>query len=223
MSEQAQDAPAHSPFGPGARVAIRQYLFEGDEVACRELGLGEIARQPRVGERLEIRIRGERGLASSVIQELEVPERGRLIAVTNGRVYVMSRLDLGAGPSIADTILVRIRELLDRAESLSRDDSGQVTQYVRIPTALVPTDEHPYVGVGVILERWSLDAPASKPESLGVCQLLEEPKPGVPMRLRDSEGHVMATSEVTQIEEEDGALEVGTANRRYRMRREGEG
>ncbi len=221
MSDERDDA-APSPFGPGARVAIRQYLCEGSEVACRELGLGQIARQPRVGERLEIRIRGERGLASSVIQELEVPETGRLIAVTNGRVYVMSRLDLGAGPAIADRVLTRIRELLARAASLDRDDSGQITQYVRIPTDLVPSSQHPYVAVPLEVERWSAEDPDAKPEACGVCQLLEEPQPGVPMRLRDADGHVMTTSAVTQIEVDEGALEVGTENRRYRMRLEGE-
>ena len=206
-----------SPFAPGARVAIRQYLIEGGQVTCRELGLGEIARQPRVGDRLEIRIRRERGLASSEVQELEMPEPARLLAVTHGRAYLMSRLDLGAGPQPSAEVLARIAELLRRPPQLPSDDA-HVSQYVRIPTELVPDSQHPLVGVPVLLERASRDEPDAKPEAIGEVQLLDEPVPGSPLRFRDAAGFVVTTSVVQRIEEDDDELAIGTANRVYRVR-----
>ena len=200
------------PFSAGAQVSLRQYVREGNEPTCRELGLGEIVRPLRVGGRLEIRIRGERGLLSSQIRELTIVQDGRLAVVTNGRVYLLSRIDGQRDASETVILMASVSEMLDAHPERPDDEH---TQYVRVGTGLAEPSVHPLVGVPVTVRRWPSSGDP-KPQELGVGELLGEPQIGQPLRFRDGEGFVIATTDVTGIECEDGAiLEVLTGSRRY--------
>ena len=204
-----------APFAPGVRVALRQYVKEGGNPRCRELGLGEIAVQPRLGERLEIRIRGERGLASSRIKELELIEEGRLAVVTNGRVYLLSRIDCQAGAGSNEVIQAAVTRLLG---AHAENQTGDLTEYVRIGGDLAEHSPSPFVGREVQEERLSRGDAEAKPEPLGTGTLLGEPEPGVPLRFLNAEGQVVTTSDVVSIERDSpDVLEVRTANRCYRF------
>ncbi len=211
-----------APFSAGVRVALRQYALEQGELRCRELGLGEIVVRPRLGERLEIRIRGERGLASSRIQELELVAPGRLAVVTRGRAYLLSRLDTRVGPDLPGGLQEDVARLLSRSPR-PEDVTGEVTQYIRIHGPLESSGASPFVGVAVRIDRWPVGEPGAKAEAMGTGSLLEDPQPGLPLRFRDGEGHVLTSSLVTSVEQDgDTILEVGTENRRYRFERGGE-
>lgn len=210
-----------APFAPGVRVALRQYLREGGQPRCRELGLGEIAVRPRLGERLEIRIRAERGLASSRIRELELIEKGRLAVVTNGRVYLLSRIDAHAGAGSTELIQAAVTRLLrEHAES----NAGDLTEYVRIGGELAEHSPSPFVGREIQIERFSRGDAEAKSEPMGTGTLLGEPEPGLPLRFLNAEGQVVTTSDVVSIERDaPEVLEVRTANRCYRFTLESEG
>lgn len=204
-----------APFVPGVRVALRQYLIEGGHPRCRELGLGEIASQPRLGRRLEIRIRAERGLASSLIQEIELVEEGRLAVVTNGRVYLLSRIDGNIGAGDAEVIQNAVTRLLGAHREIF---GSELTEYVRIGAELAEHVPSPFVGQQVRVERFSEEDAETKPEPMGTATLLAEPEPGLPLRFLNAEGHIVTTSDVVAVEREaPEVLEVRTGNRNYRF------
>ncbi len=217
MSEPDADAPEVAPFAGGVRVSLRQYVLERDELVSRELGLGEMVERPRLGERLGIRIRAERGLSSSRIQRLALLEEGRLAVVTNGRAYLLSRIESRGGPDAPDTLRTQIERLIRECAVSNPTESGDVTQYLRVKGMSPRSAGSPFVGVPLDIERMSLDDLDEKPESLGQGHLLAEPEPGLPLRLVDGNEHLLSTSEIVLIEQDDEVLQVCTANRRYRL------
>jgi len=220
--ESEATAQEVAPFAAGGRVSLRQYVLERDELVSRELGLGEMVDRPRLGERLGIRIRAERGLSSSRIQRLALLEEGRLAVVTNGRAYLLSQIESRGEPDAPDALRSRIEQLIRECTVSDPTESGDVTQYLRVKGMTPKSTSSPFVGVALDIERISLDDPEPKPESLGRGHLLADPEPGLPLRLVDGDEHLVSTSQVVLIEQDDEVLQVSTANRLYRLAPAGE-
>lgn len=206
-----------APFIPGVRVALSQFAPEGGSVSRRRLGVGEILVCPRIGARLELRIRAERGLASSPIRELRLLSEQCLAVATQGRVYLLSLLD-GGHCSLDDSDLMAHVVEMFAGQGAGADVPGEVTQYVRIGEPLVRPGGSAFAGRGVRIERTRTGDPDAKPELLGTGRLLAEPEPGLALRFQDAAGHVVTTSAVLLVEQSGAdALEASTANSRYRF------
>ncbi|MCP3983816.1 MAG: hypothetical protein GY723_05475 [bacterium] len=204
-----------APFVPGVRVALRQYSMQGDQAFCLNVAAVEIVARPRIGERLEVRIQGESGLASSRIQQLEPLSEGRVAVVTNGRVYVLSRLDDRLGSDELSAIQETVTRLLAAHQEVPQPEA---TEHVRIPDEICGESPNPFVGVRVRVERFSLTEASAKSEHLGSGTLLAEPEIGEALRFLDAYGHVMTTSNVAAIiSKKPDILEVSTGNRCYRF------
>ena len=205
------------PFGPGTRVALRQYAPEGGAVGLRELGVGEILIRPRIGERLELRIRGERGLASSPVRELRLLGERRLVVATDARVYVLSLLEGERVEPDPGELLALVHEML-ASQVVAAEAPGEVTQYVRIGEPLVRPGATLFTGRTVRIERTRMADEDAKPQLLGTGLLLAEPEPGLELRFQDAEGRVVTTSTVVAVERVGAdAVEASTANSRYRF------
>jgi len=206
-----------APFRPGVRVALCQYAPEGGSVGRRELGVGEILVRPRIGERLELRIRAERGLASSQIRELRLLGERCLAVGTQGRVYVLTLLEATLQSPDAFELMAHVNEMYAGQEAAA-GVPGEVTQYVRIGEPLVRPGTSPFSGRSLRIERTGTEDPDAKPELLGTGRLLAEPEPGLPLRFQVAEGQVVTTSDVMAVERSgDDAFEASTANSRYRF------
>ncbi len=208
---------AVAPFGPGIRVALRQYAPEGQDRGLRELGVGEILTRPRLGERLEIRIRGERGLASSPVRELCLLGGSRLAVVTGRCVYVLSLLEGESSAPEPPGFQERIAAMLDEPAA-PETDPGAMTQYVRIGEPLLRPGRAPLLGCSVRIERRPVADPEAKPEALGSGRLLAEPELGLSLRFQDGDGQVVTTSPLEAVElDGPGVVEARTRNSRYRF------
>lgn len=206
-----------APFIPGVRVALSQYAPEGGDLSRRELGVGEILVSPRIGARLELRIRAERGLASSPIRELRLLSERCLVVGTYRRVYVLSLLDATLPSLDASELTAQVEEMFAGQEA-DVDAPGEVTQYVRIGEPLVRPGGSAFAGRSARIERTRTGDPDAKPELLGTGRLLAEPAPGLALRFQDADGQVVTTSAVLVVEQSGAdAVEASTANSRYRF------
>lgn len=206
-----------APFASGTRVSLCQYAPEGGTVGQRELGVGVILVRPRVGERLELRIRAERGLASSPVRELRLLGERCLAVATFARVYVLNLLDGEVREPKPGELLANVREMLANQMD-SEEAPGEVTEYVRIDNPLVRPDARSFAGRTVRIERTRIADPDATPELLGTGRLLADPEPGLALRFQDDEGQVVTTSAVVAIERGGPeALEACTINSRYRF------
>jgi hypothetical protein len=179
--------------------------------------VGEILVCPRIGARLELRIRAERGLASSPIRELRLLSERCLVVGTHCRVYVLSLLDATLPSLDASDLKAHVDEMFAGQEA-GADAPGEVTQYVRIGEPLVRPGGSVFAGRSARIERTRTDDPDAKPELLGTGRLLAEPEPGLALRFQDAEGQVVTTSPVLAVEQSGAdALEASTANSRYRF------
>ncbi|MCP5070088.1 MAG: hypothetical protein GY946_26260 [bacterium] len=206
-----------APFRPGTRVALSQYAPTAGPGERRELGVGEILAIPRIGERLELRIRAERGLASSPVRELRLVGEGCLAVLTHSRIYLLSLLEGGVRPPDATLLRAYIDEMF-AGLATGGEPPEEVTEYVRIGEPLVRPGASEFRGRLVRIEREDIGDPDAKPELLGSGRLLGEPEPGLALRFQDADGQVVATSVVVAVERSGAhALEASTTNGRYRF------
>ncbi len=201
-------------FGIDEPVEVSRYTAVDAGLSISDLGSGQIASRLRVGRRMEIRIRGERGLVTSPIFSMQQLSDAHLVVATTSHLYVLTRID--ASERLPRPALDQAAQDLAWGTPVPEVEPADLTRYARLGMEFVEGAIEGWNGAAVRIQVRRGDSV----EELGLATLLEEPAPGASLRFALRTGGVTASTLVERVHADgDDVLEAKTANSTYRLER----
>ena len=206
----AEQDPVRRALDIGKLVLIRQ--FRGETRKVEEVGMGTIAATPREGQPLAIRIRKQRGLETSPVEELVALSSADFGIRTASSVYVLTLME--AAELIEEEELhALVTERFGDYEA-SGSIQGNLTDYVRLDADTLGRD---VAANAVRIKVLRGNGDTATEHDFGIGQLIDDPEIGAPVRFCDANGVIRVTSDALEVHRrgESGTIEIATRNSRY--------